>query len=69
MKETVKPCGKDCEVYSRIVGYFRPIQNWNLGKKEEFKDRLEYAEEKSLKHEFKSAIDKSIEKSEKLVAA
>jgi len=28
-----------CEVYSRIVGYFRPVQNWNDGKKEEFKDR------------------------------
>jgi len=28
-----------CEVYSRIVGYLRPVQNWNAGKKEEFKDR------------------------------
>lgn len=28
-----------CEVYSRIVGYLRPVQNWNVGKKEEFKDR------------------------------
>lgn len=28
-----------CEVYSRIVGYLRPVQNWNYGKKEEFKDR------------------------------
>lgn len=27
------------EVYSRIVGYFRPVQNWNDGKKEEWKDR------------------------------
>ena len=27
------------EVYSRIVGYYRPVQNWNDGKKEEFKDR------------------------------
>ena len=25
-----------CEVYSRVVGYFRPVQNWNDGKKEEF---------------------------------
>jgi len=31
-----------CEVYSRIVGYLRPIQNWNLGKKQEFKDRKAY---------------------------
>ena len=33
------------EVYSRIVGYFRPIQNWNRGKKQEFKDRKEYTGE------------------------
>ncbi len=31
-----------CEVYSRVVGYLRPVQQWNLGKKEEFKDRKEY---------------------------
>tara|TARA_Y100000310_G_C20300937_1_gene631742 strand:+ start:149 stop:280 length:132 start_codon:yes stop_codon:yes gene_type:complete len=31
-----------CEVYSRIVGYYRPVHNWNLGKKEEFKHRKEY---------------------------
>jgi len=30
------------EVYSRVVGYFRPINQWNKGKKEEFKDRKEY---------------------------
>jgi ribonucleoside-triphosphate reductase len=28
-----------CEIYSRIVGYLRPIAQWNEGKKEEFKDR------------------------------
>ena len=42
-------CGKETEVFSRIVGYFRPVRNWNLGKKEEFKDRLEYREEKAMK--------------------
>lgn len=31
-----------CEVYSRVVGYFRPIANWNDGKKAEFKDRKVY---------------------------
>lgn len=31
-----------CEVYSRIVGYLRPVQNWNMGKKQEFKDRKTY---------------------------
>ena len=32
-------CEKKCEVYSRVCGYFRPVSNWNQGKKEEFKDR------------------------------
>ncbi|ABP66393.1 anaerobic ribonucleoside-triphosphate reductase [Caldicellulosiruptor saccharolyticus DSM 8903] len=35
-------CGKECEVYSRVVGYYRPVQCWNKGKQEEFKFRKEY---------------------------
>ena len=35
-------CGEKTEVYSRITGYYRPLQNWNDGKVEEFKDRQEY---------------------------
>lgn len=35
-------CDKDCEVYSRVVGYYRPVQNWNKGKQEEFKFRKEF---------------------------
>lgn len=35
-------CGKECEVYSRVVGYYRPVKNWNEGKKKEFKDRKEF---------------------------
>ena len=31
-----------CEVYSRIVGYLRPVRNWNVGKKQEFAERREY---------------------------
>jgi len=31
-----------CEVYSRVVGYLRPVQQWNDSKQEEFKDRKEY---------------------------
>lgn len=31
-----------CEVYSRVVGYLRPVQQWNKGKKQEFKERKEY---------------------------
>jgi len=35
-------CGKECEVYSRIVGYYRPTIRWNPGKKEEYKDRKSF---------------------------
>ena len=31
-----KATGTPCEVYSRVVGYLRPVQSWNKGKKEEF---------------------------------
>ena len=44
-------CGRRTEVYSRITGYYRPVQNWNAGKTQEFKDRREYVIETSvLKH-------------------
>jgi hypothetical protein len=32
-----------CEVYSRIVGYLRPVQDWNKGKQQEFAERRTYA--------------------------
>lgn len=35
-------CGKKTEVYSRITGYYRPVQNWNDGKTQEFKERKVY---------------------------
>ncbi|MBQ2837424.1 MAG: ribonucleoside triphosphate reductase, partial [Peptococcaceae bacterium] len=35
-------CGAKTEVYSRITGYYRPVQNWNDGKSKEFKDRKVY---------------------------
>ena len=35
-------CGKETEVWSRIVGYYRPIANWNKGKQEEFKERVTF---------------------------
>lgn len=36
---TCPQCKAECEVYSRIVGYMRPVKQWNSGKQEEFKDR------------------------------
>ncbi len=35
---------RKCEVYSRIVGYLRPVQQWNEGKKREFKERKDFKE-------------------------
>ena len=32
-------CAEKCEVYSRVCGYYRPVTNWNKGKREEFKER------------------------------
>ncbi len=45
-------CHHETEVYSRIVGYYRPVKRWNAGKKEEFKERKTFAsdnEKNSLK--------------------
>lgn len=37
-------CGEKTEVYSRIVGYLRPVSTWNDGKQQEFKERTPYAQ-------------------------
>jgi ribonucleoside-triphosphate reductase len=42
-------CGRECEVYSRVCGYFRPVANWNRGKKQEFKDRKNFVIPPSIK--------------------
>ncbi|MFM9413904.1 ribonucleoside triphosphate reductase [Peptococcus simiae] len=41
-EKTCPHCGKPAEVYSRITGYYRPVQNWNDGKTQEYKDRCLY---------------------------
>jgi len=41
-----------CEVFSRVVGYYRPVSNWNEGKVEEFKQRKEFNAQKSLAGKF-----------------
>ena len=49
---TCPECGEKTEVYSRITGYYRPVQNWNDGKTQEYKDRKVYNIGKShLTHE------------------
>lgn len=46
---TCPECGEPAEVYSRITGYYRPVQNWNEGKAQEYKNRKLYDVEKSRK--------------------
>ena len=49
---TCPHCGEKTEVYSRITGYYRPVQNWNDGKAQEFKERVVYDIPNSkLRHE------------------
>ncbi len=45
---TCPECGQKTEVYSRITGYYRPVQNWNDGKSQEYKDRKVYDIENSV---------------------
>ena len=42
MKKQSKRCGRPCTIYSRVCGFYTPINQWNLGKEEEFKDRKAY---------------------------
>ncbi|MCR5793333.1 MAG: ribonucleoside triphosphate reductase [Lachnospiraceae bacterium] len=44
---TCPECGEKTEVYSRITGYYRPVQNWNEGKSQEYKNRKIYNPSKS----------------------
>ena len=58
-------CGKRCEVFSRVVGYHRPINNWNVGKKAEFEDRTCFCENSSLESKFATAGKPTIQVAEK----
>jgi ribonucleoside-triphosphate reductase len=44
-------CDAKTEVYSRVCGFFRPVQQWNRGKKEEFRERREYVVGEGQKEE------------------
>ncbi len=56
-KASCPTCGGKTEIYSRITGYYRPVQNWNDGKAQEFKDRKEY----SIEHAINAKIDKHLD--------
>ena len=67
---TCPKCGQVTEVYSRITGYYRPVQNWNVGKSQEFKDRKVYDLTRStLKREPKTFTEVVCEKCGEEVAA
>ena len=55
VKENNGKCNRETEVYSRIVGYFRPVKNWNDGKREEFVHRVTFNEKKALEEKPKSS--------------
>jgi len=48
-KKVCPACGAACEIYSRVVGYFRPVNQWNDGKQSEFSIRKTYEESVLLK--------------------
>ncbi len=55
--KTCPHCGGKTEVYSRITGYYRPVQNWNDGKLQEYANRTEYDIENSvLKRPVRSVV-------------
>ena len=55
-------CGEETEVYSRITGYYRPVQNWNNGKSQEFKERKLYdIANSSIKSDRRAALQREIE--------
>lgn len=39
-----------CEVWTRVMGYYRPVSNFNIGKKGEFDDRVNFTEQKAFKN-------------------
>jgi len=41
-QQTCPTCGEPTEIFARIVGYYRPVKNWNNGKQQEFQDRKTY---------------------------
>lgn len=47
--ESCPDCGEKTEIYSRITGYYRPVQNWNDGKVQEFEDRKVYTTRNDIK--------------------
>jgi hypothetical protein len=61
-------CNEKCEVFSRCCGYFRPVANFNKGKKEEVKERKMYNVQNALNHIVNSNNDRMLN-GEKIMGA
>jgi ribonucleoside-triphosphate reductase (formate) len=61
---TCPKCGKKTEVWSRITGYYRPVQNWNDGKVQEFKARKEYRVDTSVLKARDVVVDNEVKEEE-----
>lgn len=53
-------CNRETEVFSRVVGYYRPVNRWNEGKREEFADRVTFDIAKALESDM-SGVNKAAE--------
>lgn len=62
-------CGQPTEVYSRITGYYRPVQNWNEGKLQEYKNRTEYDMNHSHVKHTKECIEEVAVSKQELLSA
>lgn len=58
MTKNMAKCNAVTEVFSRVVGYFRPVKNWNKGKREEFNERKVYEVTESLNKKEKADAEK-----------
>ena len=68
-QKTCPHCGAVTEVYSRITGYYRPVQNWNDGKAQEYKNRVVYdIENSSLKRPLSTVVTLSTQDDKKEVS-
>ena len=63
--ETCPTCGEKAEIYSRITGYYRPVNNWNDGKAQEFKDRVTYKIDGNCSNEIEKETSKKKENKRK----
>ncbi|MEI6222886.1 MAG: ribonucleoside triphosphate reductase [bacterium] len=60
-QNTCPQCASNCEVYSRVVGYLRPVQQWNEGKQSEFVLRKMFSVEQALDQDVKKEVEVSSE--------